>query len=61
MIDVKKLVREMTLEEKDSLLPGLDFWHTKPIMSIYPKTHTSRESLQQFTPLPSRANMSASV
>ncbi len=30
-MDVKKLVSEMTLEEKASLLSGLDFWHTKPV------------------------------
>ncbi|MGQ9597596.1 MAG: glycoside hydrolase family 3 C-terminal domain-containing protein [Thermoproteota archaeon] len=30
-MDVKKLVSEMTLEEKASLCSGLDFWHTKPI------------------------------
>jgi len=30
-MNVKKLVSEMTLEEKASLLSGLDFWHTKPI------------------------------
>ena len=31
MTDVKKLVREMTLEEKASLLGGGDFWHTKAV------------------------------
>lgn len=30
-MDVKKLVSQMTLEEKASLLSGLDFWHTKPV------------------------------
>lgn len=30
-MDVKKLVAQMTLEEKASLCSGLDFWHTKPI------------------------------
>ena len=29
--DVKKLIEQMTLEEKASLLGGDDFWHTKPI------------------------------
>ena len=29
--DVKKLVAEMTLEEKASLLGGADFWHTKAV------------------------------
>lgn len=29
--DIKKLIAEMTLEEKASLCSGLDFWHTKPI------------------------------
>mgnify|MGYP000209262186 CR=1 FL=1 len=27
----KELVGKMTLEEKASLLSGLDFWHTKPV------------------------------
>lgn len=30
-MDVKKLVKEMTLEEKASLCSGLDSWHTKPV------------------------------
>lgn len=30
-MDVKKLVSQMTLEEKASLCSGLDFWHTKPV------------------------------
>ena len=30
-MNVKKMISEMTLEEKASLLSGLDFWHTKPI------------------------------
>lgn len=30
-MDVKKLVSQMTLEEKASLCSGLDFWRTKPI------------------------------
>ena len=30
-MNVKKLISQMTLEEKASLLSGLDFWHTKPI------------------------------
>jgi beta-glucosidase len=29
--DIKKLISQMTLEEKASLCSGLDFWHTKPI------------------------------
>jgi len=29
--DIKKLILQMTLEEKASLCSGLDFWHTKPI------------------------------
>ena len=29
--DIKKLVAEMTLEEKASLLGGKDFWHTKAV------------------------------
>ena len=28
-MDVKKLISEMTLEEKASLCSGSDFWHTK--------------------------------
>ncbi|MBQ6959785.1 MAG: glycoside hydrolase family 3 C-terminal domain-containing protein [Clostridia bacterium] len=31
MKTAKELVREMTLEEKCSMLSGLDFWHTQPI------------------------------
>lgn len=30
-MDIEKIIREMTLEEKASLLSGLDFWHTKGI------------------------------
>ena len=30
-MEIKKLILEMTLEEKASLLSGLDFWHTKPV------------------------------
>ena len=30
-MDIKKLVSEMTLEEKAGLCSGLDFWHTKPV------------------------------
>ena len=30
-MDIKKLVSQMTLEEKCGLLSGLDFWHTKPV------------------------------
>ena len=31
MMDIRKTIAEMTLEEKASLLSGLDFWHTKPV------------------------------
>ena len=30
-MDVKKLISEMTLEEKASLCSGSDFWHTKAV------------------------------
>lgn len=30
-MDIPKLISQMTLEEKCSLLSGLDFWHTKPV------------------------------
>lgn len=30
-MDIKKLVSQMTLEEKAGLCSGLDFWHTKPV------------------------------
>ncbi len=30
-MELKKIISEMTLEEKASLLSGLDFWHTKPV------------------------------
>ena len=30
-MDIKKLISQMTLEEKCGLLSGLDFWHTKPV------------------------------
>ena len=29
-MDVKRVIAQMTLEEKAGLLSGLDFWHTKP-------------------------------
>ena len=31
VLDVKKLVNELTLEEKASLCSGADFWHTEAI------------------------------
>ncbi|MGN1412496.1 MAG: beta-glucosidase [Oscillospiraceae bacterium] len=31
MLDVKKLINEMTVEEKASLCSGSDFWHTKAV------------------------------
>ena len=31
MIDIKKVVNEMTLEEKISLLSGFDSWYTNKI------------------------------
>lgn len=33
-MDVKKLVSQMTLEEKAGLCSGLDFWHTKPVKRL---------------------------
>ncbi len=30
-MDIKALIKEMTLEEKAGLCSGLDFWHTKPV------------------------------
>ena len=30
-MDIKAIVGQMTLEEKVSLLSGLDFWHTKSV------------------------------
>ncbi len=30
-MDIERLIRQMTLEEKASLLSGQDFWHTKAI------------------------------
>jgi len=32
--DIKKIITEMTLEEKASLCSGLDFWHTKGIKRL---------------------------
>ena len=29
--DIKKIISEMTLEEKAGLCSGMDFWHTKGI------------------------------
>lgn len=29
--DIKKIISQMTLEEKASLCSGLDFWHTKAV------------------------------
>lgn len=31
MMDIDKLLNELTLEEKASLCSGLDFWHTQPV------------------------------
>ncbi len=33
-MDIKKLISQMTLEEKCGLLSGLDFWHTKPVQRL---------------------------
>ena len=33
-MDIKKLVSQMTLEEKCGLLSGLDFWRTKPVQRL---------------------------
>ena len=33
-IDTKKILSELTLEEKASLCSGLNFWHTKPIARL---------------------------
>ena len=30
-MNIENILSQMTLEEKASLLSGLDFWHTKPI------------------------------
>ena len=30
-MDIQKVISEMTLEEKCSLLSGADFWHTKAV------------------------------
>lgn len=30
-MDIKKLISQMTLEEKASLCSGADFWHTKAV------------------------------
>ena len=30
-MDIQKIISQMTLEEKVSLLSGLDFWHTKSV------------------------------
>ena len=30
-MDIKKLVAEMTLEEKAAMCAGSDFWHTKGV------------------------------
>lgn len=34
MMDIDKLISEMTLEEKAGLCSGLDFWHTKPVSRL---------------------------
>ena len=33
-MDIQKLLSEMTLEEKCSLLSGADFWHTKAVKRL---------------------------
>ena len=30
-MDIKKLISEMTLQEKCEMLSGYDFWHTQPL------------------------------
>ena len=30
-MEIQEILSQMTLEEKASLLSGLDFWHTKPV------------------------------
>ncbi len=40
--DIQKLISQMTLEEKASLLSGQDFWHTKPVERLgIPRTMVS--------------------
>lgn len=34
MRDIKKIISEMTLEEKASLCSGLDSWHTKDVKRL---------------------------
>ena len=33
-MDIKKVISEMTLEEKASLCSGADFWHTKAVERV---------------------------
>ena len=41
-MDIEKLISEMTLEEKASLLSGDDFWHTKAVERLgIPRTMLS--------------------
>ena len=46
--DLKKIVSEMTLEEKAGMCSGLDFWHLKEVEHLGIPKHTSyaRERMQ---------------
>ncbi|MCF0112639.1 MAG: hypothetical protein HUJ60_01510, partial [Bacilli bacterium] len=41
MLKHQDLISKLTLEEKCSLLSGLDFWQTKPIRDILPSAFLS--------------------
>ena len=41
-MDIKKMIQDMTLEEKASLCSGSDFWRTKAVERLgLPKLHLS--------------------
>lgn len=46
-MDIKKMIRDMTLAEKASLCSGADFWHTETIDRIGLKgNHGFRRTLR---------------
>ena len=44
----KELVQLMTLEEKCSLLSGLDFWHTKPVERFEQRIGKKSETVKKY-------------
>ena len=48
--DLKKIVSEMTLEEKAGMCSGLDFWHLKEVEHLgIPKVMVSANRMKKAT------------